>query len=222
MSSVKDIVDEMREEYLGSCRAHLAEVHSALDASTAPSDDDYEKVQRTVHSIKGSAYTFGLPEMSVLCAAWESEMKRARLDDGVAARLRQWRRFADIYTALLSGAAAPSASPCLAGKTALIWSPFESCRNDLVSRANALAGTVRVAGTDREALIIASNEEIAAIFGDTDCDSELDSSQRARLVGAAAAGLGVPWFCARLLPERRAPFLALGAQPLDDATGVTP
>ncbi|MEQ8664262.1 MAG: Hpt domain-containing protein [Rhodospirillales bacterium] len=216
MGSVKDIVEEMREEYLASCRDHLAGIQGMLDDSTGLQADGYNLVQRTVHSIKGSAYTFGLPEMSVLCAAWESQMKRARLDDSLADRLLQWQRFAAIYAALLSGAKAPQSAVPSDGitTTALVWSPFASNRAALRPRAAALATTVVVAATDREALIAASSDNVSAIVGDTGDDSELDAAGRARLVAAAAAGLGVPWYCDRLTPESREPFVARGAQPL--------
>ena len=212
MGTVSDIVAEMREEYLASCRTHLSEIRYNLGAPAAQADD-LEDVQRTVHSIKGSAYTFGLAELSVLCAAWESEMKRARLAGDVDTRHSQWNRFADIYAAMLSGTSAPASSAADAAGV-LVWSPFESSRDKLAPAARSIAHKVIVAGTDREALIIASQQPIVAIIGDTSQDSELDSEQRASLVGAAAAGLGVPWFCADLDAERHPTFVTRGAQPL--------
>jgi len=197
MANVKDIVDELRGEYVEHGFKQVAEIGDALDRlQTGAGDEDaLGEIHRQVHSIKGTAYSFGLPEVGVFAAAWERDILDAAPGD-VEGRLPGWRGLLRVLGRLFEIARgdAPEPPPHRAAWShALIWTPFASGRERLETLARARGAAVSVARTDREAIAILSRDDIDTIVTDTASDADLAFDRRASLVGSVAAGMGADW-----------------------------
>lgn len=217
MSSVAGIVEEMRAEYLEDCASKLVTLDGLLSGGQAGEDRSLEQVERIAHSIKGSAFTFGLAAMSQLCAAWEGEMKRARNAGEAGRRLDEWRTYRSMFGVMVRGDA-PAAS---AGTrpSVLICSPFEATRESLAAALQGRVAETAVARTDTEALRRIASLPVGSLVSAVESDGDLDLTERARLLSAASAGSGAAWFCAGLEGEGGAAFAACGAQPLESIAG---
>jgi HPt (histidine-containing phosphotransfer) domain-containing protein len=77
-----ELLEEMRAEYLQNLRARLERIPMCSG----------EELLRIVHSIAGSAGTFGFPQVSEAALALEAELQegasKARIDEGIARLLR--------------------------------------------------------------------------------------------------------------------------------------
>jgi HPt (histidine-containing phosphotransfer) domain-containing protein len=73
-----ELLEEMRAEYAQSLRARLERIPGSSG----------EELLRIVHSIAGSAGTFGFPEVSEAAMALEADLQenaaKARIDEGIA------------------------------------------------------------------------------------------------------------------------------------------
>ena len=201
MADVKGIVDEMRGEYVAHCRKQLVEIDNALNclsqhAATAEHDDIRNEARRHVHSIKGSAYTFGLPEISLFCAAWEGHMLN-RATDETALHVPAWQRLLAILTHLFERAGGETVARPPAGGTdwgrVLVWTPYQASRGALADLVRSQGAEVILARTDREAVLVVADQSVDTVLSCTDTDTELTQIQRARLIGSTAAGIGAVW-----------------------------
>lgn len=200
MSSVSDIVAEMRGEYLEDCARRLAELQSLFEGLDSRSAEILRQIETHAHAIKGSAFSFGLPHMSLLCGVWEGEMKRARVEasaskDDVAA----WLTYCNILDAMVEYRSVTQDS---AGASVMIWTPFEASREKLAATFGERFSVSASATTDRNALERAAHESPSAILTTLETDSELTLDQRIDLLSSVAVGINAALLIADVSPDQ--------------------
>lgn len=211
MSAVSDIVAEMRGEYLADCARRLGDLRGLLEHATIDDAAQMHEVEKQAHAIKGSAFSFGLPEMSLLCGVWEGEMKQVRLGSRDAPLdTAPWRHFCAMFGAMVERADVKRKP----GDSALIWSPFETSRDALMGQAEARFSAIQVATTDAGALRVLAYTPVSAIVATGEADSELNASARNNLLIAAAGGSGASLLIKNGDGDDVQELIDRGAQPL--------
>lgn len=186
MSAVSDIIAEMRGEYLEDCVKRLADLRRLCDGITLADEDRLREIESHAHAIKGSAFSFGLPEMSLVCGVWEGHMKRARTGEyPIPGDTAPWLRYLAMYAALVEETDPPRTNTAT---TALIWAPGTEIRAALADRVRARFADAQIAESDRAAIAVLANGSIGAIVTATETDEHLTPEQRTNLLRAAASG----------------------------------